>query len=81
MIFSIIALGVVRPALLGKTFDLNVKEIQRGEFFRVFIDGMKTASDDGDLLKEGMLFDRMIDILRNPTLVKKLTKEEKKLIN
>ena len=48
----------------------------RGEFFWVLLDGMKTAREDGDLLKENLLFCQMLDILRDPNLVKQMTRKQ-----
>lgn len=55
---------------------LNDSEMPGAEFFRVLLDGMKCARADGDLIRENLLYFRMIDIFRAPDLVKTMTKKE-----
>ena len=79
VIFSVVALAVIRPSFLGKTFNLTDQEMKRTELIELFLNGIESARDDGDFFKESMLFDRMIDVLRDPNLLKEMMKIEGKI--
>lgn len=69
LILSIVFVSLIRPLLAGKTTKLRLEELPRSEILTIFTDAMKYARLERDLVKEDLLFARMIDIMRDPDMV------------
>lgn len=69
LILSVVFVSLVRPLLTGKTTKLRMEELPRNEIMMIMIDAMTYARLEGDLVKEQLLFCRMIDIMRDPDMV------------
>jgi len=69
LILSIVFVSLIRPLLAGKTTKLRLEELPRSEILTIFTDAMRYARLERDLVKEDLLFSRMMDIMRDPDMV------------
>ena len=68
-IFSVVFITIVRPLLANKTQKLKYSEMPRTKVMQIILDAMKYARKEGDLVREELLFGRMLDLMRDPNLV------------
>lgn len=73
LIFSMIFLSFIRPQLTGKTTNLGAYQLPRTEVFQILLDGMESSRKEKELIKEQLLFSRLIDIMRDPSTVAQTT--------
>lgn len=73
LIFIGIAISVVRPAIFGNTLKITMEELPRSEILQIFLDAMHFARIEKDLLLEDMLYQRLIDIMRDYDLLSQVT--------
>lgn len=64
---------MVRPAIFGNTLKINMEELPRNEVLQVLLDAMHFARIDKDLLLEDLLYQRLIDVMRDLDLMYKAT--------
>lgn len=69
LILSVVFVSLIRPLLSGKTTKLRLAELPRTEIMMIMLDAMTYARLEGDLVKEQLLFCRMIDIMRDPDMI------------
>lgn len=64
---------MVRKKTFGQTTKIWYEEMPSPEFMLTLIDAIEMARLQKDLLKEDMLYFYMIELLRNPEDLKKMT--------
>ena len=72
-IFSLVFVSMVRPMLSGITGKLRMAEIPRNKIILIILDAMKYARKEGDLIKEQLLYGRLIDIMRDPEMISQVS--------
>lgn len=64
---------MVRPLLANKTTQLRTSELPRNKVILIILDAIRYARLEDDLVKEQLLFCRLIDIMRDPEMVQQVT--------
>lgn len=72
-IFSIVFVSMVRPLLANQTTKLRYQELPRNKVILIILDAMRYARLEDDLVKEQLLFCRLLDIMRDPEMVQQVT--------
>lgn len=73
IIFIYVGLNILRRVMFNQTVQIWHTEIPRPDVILLMIDGINYARFEGDLIKEEMLFLMMMDIMRNPELLREIT--------
>jgi len=65
LIFGYLAISIIRPAIFGQTLTLGFSEMPRNQIIVMILDAMHFARLDDDLLLEDLLYERLMDIMRD----------------
>lgn len=59
--------------MFGQTVKIWQKEIPRSDVILIIIDAINYSRYEGDMIKEELLFHLLIDIMRNPEVLREIT--------
>lgn len=76
IIFLVIGLQLIRPAVTGQTVRIWFENIPRTDVILIIYDAIDAARREDDFIKEELLFLLIMDIMRNPDILRKLTDSE-----
>ena len=71
--FRYLGISIIRRFTFGRTTEIWYQEVPKPEIIMILIDAIEMAQLQEDLLKEDILFNYLIELLRNPEDLKTST--------
>lgn len=73
LLFVVVGFNLVRKSLFGQTHMIWNSNVPEPDKILVLIDAIEYARFEGDLVREELLFFILLDIMRNPELLREMT--------